>query len=298
MPENNEKQASASEVVRDTRQGLNGLKETVKNFFGEGFVTKILEVFTGERKFTDLLSEWLGIGKRDQEITDEENEKEEQAWSTATAYEEGGQAKIPRRRKSPKWRESAALSYQKVNLAQMTKEQVYAFSKDAFPGDHGNSLLVQLDKKFSPDGQGAGVLVKRMIALGWHEGRLQFRRQNADPARGKNTGTFQINAASQTLADNRYEGFLRSGIEYYNRTFSTNITRSDLSPADMDILAHVAYIDCERGGKETFRKLADPNLSDEQLITLMHHKIQGGIRAIGESVVAQTRGTQGTDLAV
>jgi len=48
----------------------------------------------------------------------------------------------------------------------------------------------------------------------------------------------------------------------------------------------------KRGGEETFRKLANPNLTDEQLITLMHYKIQGGIRDIGESVVAQTRGNQ------
>jgi hypothetical protein len=39
---------------------------------------------------------------------------------------------------------------------------------------------------------GTGTMIKRMVALGYHEGGLKFGRQNPDPASGYNIGTFQI----------------------------------------------------------------------------------------------------------
>jgi hypothetical protein len=45
-------------------------------------------------------------------------------------------------------------------------------------------------------------------------------------------------------------------------------------PAQRDLIAHLGYIQSQRGGLETFSELRDPNLSDDRIIRLMHHDIQ------------------------
>gem|GEM_PF-6949375 len=45
-------------------------------------------------------------------------------------------------------------------------------------------------------------------------------------------------------------------------------------PAQRDLMTHLGYIQSQRGGAETFARLRDPSLMDNEVIDLMHHDIQ------------------------
>ena len=145
----------------------------------------------------------------------------------------------------------------------------------------------------SMDG-GSGDMIKRMIALGYHEGWLKFGRQNPDPASWFNIGTFQIWGSRTSKEDSlkKYEDCMNAGIRLA-KSYWIDIDYTTLSdPGQKDLITHLGYIQSQRGGSSTFEKLRDPNLSENALVTLMHKKIQGWIPAIWESVVAQIKNTK------
>lgn len=173
------------------------------------------------------------------------------------------------------------------SLSILTPVESYTASQAVFGKGAGSDLLIAIDKKFG----GSGEVCKRMIALGKHEGGLLFGRQNPDPASGYNIGTFQIGGAKSGPSESmsKYNSCLRSGISYYEKILGRTPDISKFTAADKDVIAHVGYIFSQRGGEGTLKMLADAKLTDEQLVILMHYKIQGGIRAIGEDVLAMTR---------
>jgi len=150
------------------------------------------------------------------------------------------------------------------------------------------NLLIEIDG-------GSTVAVKRMIALAYHEGGLVFGRQNPDPASGFNIGTFQIGWSNSTRESslNKYEDCLQAWIKLaWQKSMTVDYERLKNDPAQRDLMTHLGYIQSQRGGAETFARLRDPSLMDNEVIDLMHHDIQWGIRAIGESVVAQVKNTK------
>ena len=176
---------------------------------------------------------------------------------------------------------------QNLNLAQ---RQIFA--RKIFGDGPGAKLLTAIDQKFGNKGE----MILRMVALGKHEGGLLFGRTNKDPASGMNRGTFQIGGVASTTEStkSKYDAMLANGAKIYEKTFGEKLDTKDLNHADKDLIAHIGYIEgrslaYEGSPEGLFQKLADPKLSDNELITLMHRKIQGGIPAIGQDVVAMTR---------
>ncbi|MDD2486943.1 MAG: hypothetical protein PHS92_01050 [Candidatus Gracilibacteria bacterium] len=144
-------------------------------------------------------------------------------------------------------------------------------------------LLIKIDG-------GSTFAIKRMIALAKHEGGFKFGRRNPDPASGFNIGTFQIGGSGSNESDSlkKFNNCLDIGVKMAEEN-KIDVDFASLDNAQKDLLAHLGYIQEYRGGKDkgTFEKLKDPNLSDSEVIKLMSREIQGGIPAIGKSVVSQ-----------
>ncbi|EKE26402.1 MAG: hypothetical protein ACD_4C00303G0001 [uncultured bacterium (gcode 4)] len=131
-------------------------------------------------------------------------------------------------------------------------------------------------------------LIKRMIALAYHEGWFKFGRRNMDPKSWFNIWTFQIWGAWSNE---------QSSLEKYNKCLNIwtrmaeemkiDVDFASLTNAQKDLIAHMWYIKSDRWWDATFEKLKDPNLNYEQTIELMSKKIQWWIKAIWKSVYAQ-----------
>lgn len=173
------------------------------------------------------------------------------------------------------------------SLSSLSQQESIQAAEIIFGTGPATKLLVQLDMVY----KGNGSLIRREIALGKHEGNLKFGRRNKDPRSGSNIGTFQIGGAGTTFADTekKYNSCLEAGASLYKKYFNQSIDTSSLSWAQKDLMCHLGYINAQRGGEKTFKKLASNTLSDAQLIYLMSTTIQGGINAIGHDVVQMTR---------
>lgn len=178
-------------------------------------------------------------------------------------------------------------------LGALDADQSYALARAVFGDGLGAAALEAFDRHYGP---GDGTLVRREIALALHEGRLHVGRENADPASGYNIGTFQIGGAGSTpgTTRERYDGLVADGITRYERISGASVDRDALSPADLDVFAHLGHI-AEKGRISAtstedrhFERLADPALQGDALARFMSREIQVGIPAIGEAVVAYT----------
>jgi len=145
-------------------------------------------------------------------------------------------------------------------------------------------------------------LIIRATALAKHENNLKFGTSNQalvedsnspDGFKRDNTtwtdiGTFQIHSdGSETDAWDRYNGFLKDGIDMY----SWNVDRDKLSRAQMDLFSWFGYVktrDARRDNsdKNLFNMLTNPSLSDADLKKLMYKRIQAGNKGIGDKVLA------------
>ncbi|WP_218082506.1 peptidoglycan-binding protein [Anthocerotibacter panamensis] len=173
-------------------------------------------------------------------------------------------------------------------LSSLSAQETYQTARAVFGDSAGTRALIALDQHYGP---GDGTLVKRELALGLHEGSLNFGRRNEDPASGFNYGTFQIGGAGTTseTSRTRYNSLVERGINAYEAISSQRVDRSHLTVADRDIFAHIGHIEERstfRRGNETglFRELANPNLQGENLVRFESTDIQGGIRDIGVDV--------------
>lgn len=179
-----------------------------------------------------------------------------------------------------------------VAVQNLNNSQRQALAKKVFGDGPGAKLLIALDSKFG----GKGEMILRMIALGKHEGQLLFGRTNPDPASGSNRGTFQIGGIDSTSAStkSKYDAMLAKGAAMYTKLLGEPLDTSSLNNADKDIIAHMGHIE-DRSNMQTksptklFEELSSSTISDEALVSLMHKKIQGGIRAVGTEVLAMTR---------
>lgn len=162
-----------------------------------------------------------------------------------------------------------------------------ALARKIFHPGPATDLLIKLD-------DWDGTMIKRMIALGYHEGWLKFGRQNPDPASGYNYWTFQIGWSKSTPESSmrKYEECMRAGIALAKRNGIDVSMETIVDPGQKDLITHLGYIDSQRGWANTFAMLRDKNLSDWELIHLMSTKIQGWIDAIWKSVVAQMQHTK------
>lgn len=179
-------------------------------------------------------------------------------------------------------------------LGQLTAQESHELVRTVFGNSYGAKALIALDQANGNH----GTLIQREIALGHHEGKLQFGRENRDPSSGYNFGTYQIGGVGSTRPESlaKYQRNLEAGIQLYQRQTSDQVDRSRLTTADKDVLCHLGFIESERrshGG--TIQRLADPNLSEAEVARLMSHGIQGGEPGIGRDVVAHMRGPVNLD---
>lgn len=172
-------------------------------------------------------------------------------------------------------------------LSELTKNESDAAANKVFGTGPGADLLIAVDNKYG----GSGTLIKREIALGKHEGGLVFGRKNKDPKSGSNLGTFQIGGWNTTfeISEKKYNDCLTAGLQMYKKIFKKDLLASTLSIAHKDLISHIGYIESQRGGERTFKKLGDSSLTDAALVKLMSTTIQGGINAIGNDVVKMTK---------
>lgn len=190
-----------------------------------------------------------------------------------------------------------------TTLGDLNAEQSYALGRAVLGDSYGAAALEAVDREL---GDGQGLFVTRMLALGMHEGGLNFGRINPDPASGNNVGTFQIGGRDSTpdQSQGKYARSLDEGIATYERLTGDTVDREQLSPADRDVLAHIGYM------RDRTQEAFNPPLANDQLlidvgsadvqgedlVRLMHREVQGGIRPIGESVRDWT--TPGSGLPV
>lgn len=181
-------------------------------------------------------------------------------------------------------------------MGALTGEQAYALGRAVLGDSVGADAFERVDRTF---GEASGTFVTRMIALGRHEGGLDFGRQNPDPSSGYNVGTFQIGGKDSTRAESeaRFERMLDRGIEVYETQLGgPAVDRDALTHADRDALAHVGYmVDRTSAAFRTplpeydiLERMADPDVQGRDLIRLVHNDVQGGIPEIGERVAAMT----------
>lgn len=156
-------------------------------------------------------------------------------------------------------------------MEKLTFDETKALAKKIFGEGPATELLIKIDG-------GSGMAIKRMIALGYHEGGLKFGRQNPDPRSGYNIGTFQMGGLGSTRQSSlkKYAKNFEEGVKLAKQYGITKIPPLNLmqSDAQKDLLAHLGYIQSERFGESTFAKLRNPNLSTESTIYLMHRTIQ------------------------
>lgn len=155
-------------------------------------------------------------------------------------------------------------------MKNLTPEESNGLARKIFGDGPGTELLIKIDG-------GTGMAIKRMIALGYHEGKLKFGRANPDPRSGFNIGTFQIGGSKTSRKDSekKYENCFNAGVKLAEKNGITKIPPfSIIEAGQRDLIAHLGYIESQRGGESTFDKLRDPNLPEKQVVTLMHRKIQ------------------------
>lgn len=172
-------------------------------------------------------------------------------------------------------------------MSELSWTESAALARKIFNPGPATDLLIVID-------WWSGTMIKRMIALGYHEGGLKFGRQNPDPSSGFNIWTFQIGWSWTSREDSikKYESCMNAGIRLAKQ-YWIDIDYFTLSdPGQRDLISHLWYIESQRWGMRTFDKLRDASLSEDALITLMHYKIQWWIRAIWESVVTQIASTR------
>lgn len=175
-------------------------------------------------------------------------------------------------------------------------EESQALAKRVFHSWPAADLLIKLD-------WWTGTMIKRMIALGYHEGGLLFGRQNQalvvkdwqyrrDETTGLDIWTFQIHWNSRQEAETKYLKCLRAWIslakEYWIDVKIEDIT----DPGQKDLITHLWYIISQRGGIQTIYELRDPSLSELQIKQLIGNKIQWWDQNIGNSIVSQMRNTR------
>ena len=190
---------------------------------------------------------------------------------------------------------------QGTSLGALTADQSYALGRAVFGDGPGAAALQRVDQQL---GAGRGVFVQRMIALGQHEGSLNFGRRNADPASGSNIGTFQVGGAGTTAAQTqvRYDALLARGIREVEALGGPRADARTLSPADRDIFAHIGHMTdraanvYRRPADDLLRQMSNPDVRGEDLVTLVHNRVQGGIRDIGTDVVRMTDREQGVQV--
>lgn len=234
------------------------------------------------------LQQELGAPERSPAVAPEPQPRPERQPGIATAIETDGEFAAVSRSELVSLRTQG----EGTSLGALTQEQAYDTARAVFGDSYGTRALIALDRAYGPDG-GDGTLVLRELALGLHEGRLEFGRENRDPASGYNFGTFQIGGADSTRAESqaRYNRLVDRGIANYEELTGESVDRGQLTPADRDIFSHIGHLE-ERStfrafyGNETgiFQDLADPALDGAQLQRFMSRTVQGGILAIGESV--------------
>ncbi len=120
-------------------------------------------------------------------------------------------------------------------------------ARKIFHDGPATDLLIALDG-------GNGTMIKRMVALWYHEGWLMFWRQNPDPASGYNIGTFQIGWSGSTpeTSMKKYQDCFRAGIELAKQ-YGINTSMDALSdPGQRDLMTHLWYINIQRGWENTF----------------------------------------------
>ncbi len=181
----------------------------------------------------------------------------------------------------------APLSETVKTMADLNPKESIALAKKIFHTGPATDLLIAID-------EGTGVMIKRMIALWYHEGWLKFGRQNPDPASGYNYGTFQIGGSNSTPESSllKYNQCLEAWINLAKWYGISTSPESITDLAQKDLIAHLGYIDSQRWGNNTFTKLRDGSLSDGEVVDLMSNKIQWGISAIWKSVVSQIQNTR------
>lgn len=143
------------------------------------------------------------------------------------------------------------------------------------------NLIIKLDNWST-------FMIKRMVALAFHEWWFKFWRRNPDPSSGFNIWTFQIWWSWSTEADSlrKYNNCLSYWVNMAEEKW-IDVNFADLSNAQKDLLAHMWYIQTQRWWEETFEKLRNPNLNYSEVVELMSKKIQWWIKDIGRSVYSQ-----------
>lgn len=177
-------------------------------------------------------------------------------------------------------------------MADLSPKESVGLARKVFKDGPATELLIILDGW-------TGEMIKRMVALGYHEGWLKFGRGfstgwDIDPSSWRNLWTFQIGGRGSTYEDSlkKYQNCTDEWIKLAKQ-YGISIDYDALSDAGQrDLITHFWYIQSQRGGSSTFDKLRDSSLSEREVITLMHDKIQWWIPAIWKSVVAQINTTK------
>lgn len=185
-----------------------------------------------------------------------------------------------------------------MKMSDMNREQSKLFAQRVFGKWPGTDLLIKLSNQ-KPD------MIKRVVALAKHEWWLNFGRKNIDPNTASqqiNIWTFQLSAKSNEIVDkyNKSLNFGKKLLDKYDIKYSSNdlknittyvqdIAKDTKSKAQCDLVSWLGYIDWYRntGSVNVLEKLADPNLKDDEVKTLISKNIQWWIPEIWKSVVKQ-----------
>ena len=190
-----------------------------------------------------------------------------------------------------------------TRLGTLNGEQSYALGRAVLGDGPGADALKVIDQQL---GTGSGVFGQRVLAMGQHEGGLDFGRRNPDPAAGYNNGTFQLGGRGSTPESTaaNYERQLTRGIEVYQNLSGKTVDRASLNVADKDVFAHIGYMATR--GEEAFRtplppnqllrEMADPTITGDGLANLVSRRIQGGDPSIGADVVRMTDSRNGINV--
>ena len=208
-----------------------------------------------------------------------------------------------------------------VPLSGLDLEQTRLVARAVF----GDNAAVDVLSAIGAQNGDERVFLQRVVALARHEGAFSFGRENADPARGFNVGTFQEGGSgvtSQAASNAQFEGRVQDGVAIAERALGRTLTAAELeNPAVRDVLAFAGWrqdrsegilpdlqdfaqrnpgsytarrmepfagTDFTGDSNQLFRILADPTLTREQVVEGVSYLTQGGIRDIGENVYAWT----------
>ncbi len=136
------------------------------------------------------------------------------------------------------------------------------------------------------------VAMQRVMALASHEGGFHFGIRNADPTKTGpngwqlNRGTFQISGKDPEKKEAEAVAWLK---KLTAGTPFAWINIDILDTRQRELALWIWYINTRKNPTQIFADLADPNLSDAQVVTLMSTRIQWGIPVIGQDVVKKTK---------